>query len=105
MSDTLRELIEKLLHPKFDRYVARDKREALLQHVASVVEIVEVLQHVRASRDPKDEKFLEAALNGRADVIVTGDRNLLDLHAFRGIAILTPVDDVARRSWLRAPRA
>jgi len=91
-TETLRELIGKLLSPKFDRYVRREQRDALLQHVASLVEIVDVLQPIRASRDPKDDKFLEAAVNGRADVIVTGDKDLLDLNPFRGIAIVTPAD-------------
>lgn len=94
--DTLRELIEQVLLPKFDRDVTRERREALLQRIASLVEIIEVLQHVRASRDAKDDKFLEAAVNGRANVLVTGDRDLLDLNPFRGIAILTPADYVAR---------
>ena len=97
-TETLRELIEKLLLPKFDRYVRRERREALLQRVASLVEIVDVLQHVRASRDRKDDKFLEAAVNGRADVIVTGDKDLLDLNPFRGIAIVTPADYLAREA-------
>ena len=91
-SETLRELIEKLLLPKFDRYVRRERREALLQRVVSLVEIVEVLQSARASRDPKDDKFLDAAVNGRAGVLVTGDRDLLDLNPFRGIAIVTPAE-------------
>ena len=95
-SETLRELIEKLLLPKFDRYVRRERRDALLQRVASLVEIIDVLQPIRASRDPKDDKFLEAAVNGRADVIMTGDRDLLDLNPFRGIAILTPADYLTR---------
>ncbi|HEY6214673.1 MAG TPA: putative toxin-antitoxin system toxin component, PIN family [Vicinamibacterales bacterium] len=96
--DTLRELIEKLLLPKFDRYVAHDRREALLQRVASLVEIIEVLQPVRASRDPKDDKFLEAAVNGRANVLVTGDRDLLDLNPFRSVAIITPADYLSRET-------
>ena len=87
---TLRELMEKLLSPKFDRYLSRDKRDPLLLRLAPLVEIVEVVQLVRASRDPKDDKFLEVALNGRADVVVTGDGDLLGLDPFRGIAILTP---------------
>ena len=95
-TETLRELIEQLLLPKFDRYVGRDRRDALLERVASLVEIVQVLQSIRASRDPKDDKFLEAAVNGRADVIVTGDRDLLDLNPFRGIAIVTPEAYLAR---------
>src|SRR5262245_14423859 len=97
-TDTLRELIEKLLLPKFDPYVRRDRREALLERVASLLEIVDVLQPIRASRDPKDDKFLEAAVNGRADIIVTGDKDLLDLNPFRGIAIVTPADYLARES-------
>jgi putative PIN family toxin of toxin-antitoxin system len=97
-SETLRELIEKLLLPKFDRYVARERREALLQRVASVVEIIHVVQHVRASRDPKDDKFLEAAVNGRANVLVSGDGDLLDLNPFRGVAVVTPADYLAREN-------
>ncbi|MEO7271642.1 MAG: putative toxin-antitoxin system toxin component, PIN family, partial [Vicinamibacterales bacterium] len=50
----------------------------------------EVVQHVRACRDPKDDKFLELAVNGGASVIVTGDADLLSLHPFRGIDILPP---------------
>lgn len=40
--------------------------------------------------DPSDNKFLEAAVTGRADYIVSGDKHLLDLKEFQGIAILTP---------------
>ena len=96
--ETLRELIEKLHSPKFDRYVRRERRDALLERVASLFEIIDVLQSIRASRDPKDDKFLDAAVNGRADVIVTGDKDLLDLNPSRGIAIVSPADYLARES-------
>jgi putative PIN family toxin of toxin-antitoxin system len=96
--ETLRELIEKLHSSKFDPYVRRERRDALLERVVSLVEIIEVLQSIRASRDPKDDKFLEAAVNGRADVIVTGDKDLLDLSPFRGIAIVTPAVYLARET-------
>src|SRR5439155_783276 len=95
-TETLRELIAKLHSPKFDRYVRRDRRDALLERFASLVEIIDVLQPIRASRDPKDDKFLEAAVNGRADVIVTGDRDLLELNPFRRVAILNPAAYLAR---------
>jgi putative PIN family toxin of toxin-antitoxin system len=95
---TLLELMEKLLSPKFDRYVARERRDALLLRLAPLVEIVEVVQRVQASRDPKDDKFLEAAVNGRANVLVTGDADLLALNPFRGIVILTPAAYVARET-------
>jgi len=97
-TETLRELMTKLLSPKFDRYVPHEQRDALLLRLAPLIEIVEVVQRLQASRDPDDDKFLEVAVNGRADVIVTGDRDLLDLNPFRGIAILTPADYVGRRT-------
>jgi len=93
---TLRELIEKLHSPKFNRYARPERRDALLERVASLVEIIDVLQAIRASQDPKDDKFLEAAVNGRANVIVTGDKDLLDLNPFRGIAIVTPAAYLVR---------
>lgn len=96
--ETLRELIEKLHSRKFDRYVRPERREALLERVASLVEIIDVLQSIHASRDPRDDKFLEAALNGRVGVIVTGDKDLLDLNPFRGIAILTSTAYLARET-------
>ena len=40
--------------------------------------------------DPEDDKFLEKALAGEADCLITGDRDLLDMTPFRGIPILPP---------------
>lgn len=93
---TLRELMDKLLSAKFDRYVSREKRDALLLRLAPLIEIVEVVQIVQASRDPMDDKFLDVAINGRGDALVTGDADLLELNPFRGIAILTPAEYLAR---------
>jgi uncharacterized protein len=50
------------------------------------------VQQVQACRDPKDDKFLELAVNGNADLIVTGDQDLLVLRQFRNILISTPAD-------------
>jgi uncharacterized protein len=41
-------------------------------------------------RDPKDNKFLEVAVSGFADIIITGDRDLIEMNPYRGITILTP---------------
>ncbi|PSP91661.1 putative toxin-antitoxin system toxin component, PIN family [Halobacteriales archaeon QS_4_66_20] len=40
--------------------------------------------------DPDDDKFLEAAVVGNVDYIVSGDRHLLDLDSFQGIEIVEP---------------
>jgi putative PIN family toxin of toxin-antitoxin system len=45
---------------------------------------------VGVSFDPDDDKFLECALSGNADYLVTGDQHLLALGTFRGIPVVTP---------------
>ena len=57
---------------------------------------------IRECRDPKDDKFLEVALNGRADVIITGDADLLGMQPWRGIDILAPADYLLRTEGQRA---
>jgi putative PIN family toxin of toxin-antitoxin system len=53
-------------------------------------EAVQPREQIRSCRDPKDDKFLEVAVVGKADAIVTGDEDLLVLHPFAGIPILSP---------------
>jgi predicted nucleic acid-binding protein len=43
---------------------------------------------VRNKTDPSDNKFIECAIEGRCDFVVTGDRHLLDLQEYAGILIL-----------------
>ena len=45
---------------------------------------------VVASRDPKDDHVLGCARAAEAKLVLTGDKDLLVLHPFQGIAILTP---------------
>jgi uncharacterized protein len=93
---TMSELTDVLFRQKLDSYVSREERLLFLRRLASAAEFVPVIQIVRECRDPKDDKFLEVALNGRADVIVTGDADLLELHPWRGSAILSPADYLQR---------
>src|ERR1700693_1211894 len=93
---TMSELAEVLSRSKFDSFVSRAERELFLAQIESAAEFVPILQSVRACRDPNDDKFLEVALNGRADVIITGDADLLGMHPWRGIAIVTPANYLRR---------
>ncbi|MGO9339408.1 MAG: putative toxin-antitoxin system toxin component, PIN family [Terracidiphilus sp.] len=95
--ETLAEFRAVLLRDKFDREVDRVLREGLLQEYARLCTLVPIPTPIRACRDPKDDKFLEVAVHGRADAIVTGDEDLLVLHPLRGIAILTPREYVEQR--------
>jgi hypothetical protein len=93
---TLLELVEVMSRSKFDRYLERGIRQQLVAEYMNACEIVAILYPILACRDPKDDKFLEVAVHGRADAIVTGDQDLLELNPFRGIEILTPAEYLAR---------
>jgi putative PIN family toxin of toxin-antitoxin system len=89
------ELLAVLRRAKFAPYIEPGSVEPFVEEVLSVAIHVQVLYPIRACRDPKDDKFLEVAVHGRGDAIVTGDEDLLVLHPFRGIAILTPGEYLA----------
>jgi uncharacterized protein len=86
--DTFAELSEVLLRSKFDRYNNRAKRETFLDELLGLVEFVEIVEQIDECRDPKDNKYLELAVSGKADLILTGDEDLLVLHPFRQIPIV-----------------
>jgi putative PIN family toxin of toxin-antitoxin system len=88
--NTLSELARILERPKFDRYLTRYERMVFLDRFIQDTVHVNVQPAIRASRDVKDNKFLELAVAGQATCIITGDSDLLDLHPFRGISIVTP---------------
>ena len=76
----------------FAKYVTEDERMEFLAVLLREARLVEVAVHVGECRDPRDNKFLELAVSGKAVCIVSGDKDLLVLHPFRGIAIVTPRD-------------
>jgi uncharacterized protein len=89
-NEILRELQDIFNRPKFDKYSSQQVRSEFLNDFLAVVENVEIVQKIAICRDRKDDKFLELAVNGSADCIVTGDRDLLVLHPFRNINIISP---------------
>jgi uncharacterized protein len=78
-----------IARPHLARLIAPAARD-WLQAVMAPAEPVGIDDLVVACRDPTDDKFLELAVNGRADTIVSGDADLLVLNPFRGIAIVPP---------------
>jgi putative PIN family toxin of toxin-antitoxin system len=92
------EIIDVLSRPLF-----RDKHHIQPDDITSLVnlirmrgELVAKTQKVEICRDPKDDKFLEAALAGKVDAIVSGDNDLIVLHPFEGIPILHPREFIAK---------
>jgi|SRR5699024_6257942 len=87
---TSREIRNVIKRKKFDRYVNRKKRERFLSKLIICSELVEPKTLIRASRDPDDDKYLQLAVDGNADCIVSGDKDLLVLNPFRNIPIIRP---------------
>jgi putative PIN family toxin of toxin-antitoxin system len=70
-----------LIPPRFQEW---------LSELPARAELVTITDRITACRDPKDDKFLELAVNGHADMIVSGDADLLVLNPFREIPIVAP---------------
>ena len=84
------ELNEVLSRRRFERYFSAEERIQFVSKFFADAEIVEIKETVQACRDIKDDKFLELAVNGKANYIITGDQDLLVLHPFQNINIITP---------------
>jgi putative PIN family toxin of toxin-antitoxin system len=87
--ETFQELQITLSRSKFDRYVSLQVRSEFIFRLRLASELVEILERVDLCRDEKDNKFLEVAINGRADYLITGDNDLLVLRPFQDIKIMT----------------
>jgi putative PIN family toxin of toxin-antitoxin system len=88
--DTLAELAIVLARSKFDPYLTIGDRQEFMRLFGRVAERVPITYKAHACRDRKDNNVLEVAVNGRADLIITGDHDLLALRVFQEIPIITP---------------
>lgn len=87
---TLAELYDVLHRKQFRRYIDEEDARSFIAALARESEWVDVNLRIKASRDPKDDKFLELAVSGHATELITGDADLLVLNPFQGIRILFP---------------
>ena|ERR1700761_257946 len=90
--ETFQEFAGVFIRPKFDRYLELAKRLTIIEDLNYVVEVIKVKSVVTVCRDPKDNKFLELAIDAGADCIITGDQDLLVLNPFNNILILSAAD-------------
>jgi putative PIN family toxin of toxin-antitoxin system len=86
---TAAELTRILAYPKF-RLTADEQLEALANYIPSC-EAVEIANSCPIlCRDAKDQMFLDLAQSGKADLLVTGDEDLLALVGMTAFVIETP---------------
>jgi len=93
--EVIEELYDVLGRPAFDRYIGEDDRIRFLNLLVKESTLVEITEKIKECRDPKDDKFLELAVNGKADFIISGDGDLQVLNPFRNISIVSPREFLA----------
>jgi len=90
--EMLTELSEVLNRPKFKSLFTTKRMKELFALLDSYGVVVLPSQKVSSCRDKKDNFLLEAALEGKADYLVTGDKDILVLNPFHSTKILKPKD-------------
>ena len=99
--ETLGELERVLCLKKFDRYISLESRLEFIEKLrrdSSLSSVpMELLVEARGiCRDRKDDLFLAVCMAVQADAMVSSDQDLLVLHPWRGVAILTPAQFLAQ---------
>jgi uncharacterized protein len=86
------EVMRALAYPKVRRYVRRGLDPALwMEDLVLLADFVlDTVQVTGVSKDPDDDKYLAAAIAGRASLVVTGDPHLLTVGEYEGVRIVTP---------------
>ena len=87
--ELLEEIVEVAERPKFRKYFNLLELSDLLAKLKQKAELVQVSSKVSVCRDDKDNFLLSLALDGAATHLLTGDKDLLVLHPFGEVQILT----------------
>ena len=87
---TYNELADVLLRPKFDKYLSQQSRKQFLIDYRNAVLLVDIIHLVNDCRDVKDNKFLEVAVNASVSYLISGDDDLLVLHPYGDVQIVSP---------------
>jgi len=95
--NVLAEFAEVIFRKKFDKYFLDDEeRHEAVDFIAINALVYSPKITINACRDSRDDKFLELAITAGASCIITGDQDLLVLHPFDGIQILSAADFLMR---------
>lgn len=78
------EIIESMVKRKQGRL-----NQSALYPLFSSLKIIEKTSEIKVCRDPDDDKFIGCAMDSKALYIVSGDNDLLDIHEYEGIQIIT----------------
>ncbi len=89
------EQIEVCARPRLQRFLNPELRDAVLSDLHAFGVYFVPSEGVADFRDPKDNLYLDLALESDADMIVSSDQDLLVLHPWRSVRILLPAEYLA----------
>ncbi len=87
--ESLKEFIEVVERPKFQKFFSSKDVEKLLDTFDQYAALVTITSEIDICRDPKDNFLLNLAVDGKADFLVTGDKDLLVIGMVKTTEILT----------------
>lgn len=87
--ELLEEFIEVSKRPKFKKYFSQTDMDFLLSAIHNKAILVDVKSRVKQCRDSQDDFLLSLAKDGKADYLITGDKDLLDIGAFGKTQIIS----------------
>jgi uncharacterized protein len=90
--ELLDEFLEVARRPKFRRFFSASDIEEILETIEEYADLVKVQTKIEVCRDPKDNFLLSLSVDGNADILLTGDKDLLDLIKFGETKIMTISD-------------
>ncbi len=85
---TFTELVNVLFRSKFDKYFSLDDRKQMINLLEMQMKEITVYSNVKVCRDPKDDIFLNLAIDAKANFIITGDSNLLIIIKYENFVIV-----------------
>lgn len=88
--ETVLEFNDVAAREKFKKYLKEGELEIFEELLHREAKFIEVKETIEICRDQDDNKFLELAVSGKANIIVSGDKDLLVLDPFRSIRIIRP---------------
>lgn len=88
-TELLDEINTTIIKPKLKKYFSSNAMEEMLLNLEPYIELIEVKSTVKVCRDTKDNFLLALSKEGKADYLLTGDKDLLDLAKYGKTGILT----------------
>lgn len=91
-NEQITELIDVFNRPKISKYIPKEKVSDFFDLLDEKSEIIEIRTLVDICRDPKDNFLLSMAIDSKADLLITGDKDLLEIQTIKSTKIVNYTD-------------